>query len=45
MNKLSDDHQDPAKGQFLVFQAKEGELEPSRPIKKLLTARQESRLV
>ena len=41
----NDSEKAPTKYQFLVYQAKEGELEPSRPIKKLLTARQEGRLV
>ncbi len=41
----NDDRQDPSKDQFLVCQAKEGELEPARTIKTFLTARQKGRLV
>ncbi len=36
---------DPSKGQFLVCQAKESELEPVRTNKAFLTARQKGRLV
>jgi len=39
----NDDHQDPSKDQFLVCQAKEGELEPARTIKEFLIVSQEGK--
>lgn len=39
MTKLTHNIQDPVKGQFLIYQAEEGELEPEATVKKYLTVR------
>lgn len=39
MTKLTHDIQDPVQGQFLIYQAEEGELAPEATVKKYLTVR------
>ena len=41
MTKLTHDNQYPATGQFLIYQAEDGELAPEATVKKYLTVRQD----